>query len=92
MLTGYHAIKGALAVQVRTADGEVFDLVLLTSRGSTSGATWRVNISAGGLPVLTPAKRRQDCPVPPMKFQGPDPDSAWCSSPRRSLPAQAAAR
>src|ERR1700748_2944274 len=30
VLTAYHVIKGALEVQVRTADGEVFDRVLLT--------------------------------------------------------------
>jgi len=52
LLTAYHAIKGALEVQVRTASGEVFDRVVLTGFDERRDVA-ALKISAGGLPALT---------------------------------------
>lgn len=65
LLTAYHAIKGALEVQVRTASGEVFDNVVLTGFDERRDVA-ALKISAGGLPALNPgstAKIEQGDPV-----------------------------
>jgi hypothetical protein len=65
LLTAYHAVKGALEVQVRTANGEVFDRVLLTGFDERRDVA-ALKISAGGLPALnsgSTAKIAQGDPV-----------------------------
>ena len=65
LLTAYHVIKGALEVQIRTADGEVFDRVLLSGFDERRDVA-ALKISAGGLPALalgSAAKLAQGDPV-----------------------------
>ena len=65
LLTAYHVIKGALEVQIRTADGEVFDRVLLSGFDERRDVA-ALRLSAGGLPALTlgsTAKIAQGDPV-----------------------------
>lgn len=53
ILTAYHAIKGALEVQVRMADGDVFDRVQLLGFDERRDVA-ALKISAGALPTLSP--------------------------------------
>lgn len=53
LLTALHAIKGAAEVQVRMANGEVFDRVELLGSDERRDVA-ALKISAGALPVLTP--------------------------------------
>jgi hypothetical protein len=53
ILTAWHAIKGALEVQVRTADGDVFDRVELLGVDERRDVA-ALKISAGALPALAP--------------------------------------
>jgi hypothetical protein len=53
ILTAWHAIKGALAVQVRMANGDVFDRVELLGYDERRDVA-ALSISAGALPALTP--------------------------------------
>jgi hypothetical protein len=53
ILTAYHAIKGALEVQVRMANGDVFDRVELLGIDERRDVA-ALKISAGALPALTP--------------------------------------
>jgi Trypsin-like peptidase domain len=52
LLTAYHAIKGAAEVQVRLADGEIFDRVELLGVDERRDVA-ALRISAGGLPALS---------------------------------------
>lgn len=54
ILTALHAVKGALEVQVRLADGDVFDRVELLGTDERRDIA-ELKISAGGLPALQPA-------------------------------------
>lgn len=51
LLTALHAVKGAAEVQVRTANGEVFDRVVLLGYDERRDVA-ALRISAGDLPVL----------------------------------------
>jgi hypothetical protein len=51
ILTAYHAVKGALEVQVRTAEGEVFDSVAIIGFDERRDVA-ALKISAAGLPTL----------------------------------------
>ncbi len=51
LLTAFHAVKGAAEVQVRTANGEVFDRVELLGTDERRDVA-ALKISAGALPVL----------------------------------------
>ena len=53
ILTALHAVKGALEVQVRLSNGEVFDRVELLGADERRDVA-AIKISAGELPVLTP--------------------------------------
>jgi hypothetical protein len=53
ILTALHAVKGALEVQVRMANGEVFDRVELLGVDERRDVA-ALKISAGSLPALTP--------------------------------------
>jgi hypothetical protein len=53
ILTAWHAIKGAQEVQVRMADGDVFDRVELLGVDERRDVA-AMKISAGALPALTP--------------------------------------
>jgi len=53
VLTALHAIKGAAEVQVRMANGEVFDRVELLGSDERRDVA-ALKISAGGLPALVP--------------------------------------
>jgi hypothetical protein len=53
ILTALHAIKGAAEVQVRMANGDVFDSVVLLGSDERRDVA-ALKISAGSLPVLTP--------------------------------------
>ena len=53
ILTAYHAVKGAAEVQVRMANGEVFDRVELLGFDERRDVA-ALKISAGGLPSLVP--------------------------------------
>jgi len=53
ILTAYHAIKGAAEVQVRMANGDVFDRVDLLGFDERRDVA-ALKISAGGLPALVP--------------------------------------
>jgi hypothetical protein len=53
LLTALHAVKGAAEVQVRMANGEVFDRVELLGFDDRRDVA-ALKISAGGLPVLVP--------------------------------------
>jgi hypothetical protein len=54
ILTALHAVKGALEVQVRLADGDVFDRVELLGTDERRDIA-ALKISAGGLPALQPS-------------------------------------
>ncbi|HEY4360894.1 MAG TPA: S1C family serine protease [Bryobacteraceae bacterium] len=72
ILTAYHAIKGAAEIQVRTADGEVFDRVLLTGFDERRDVA-ALKISAGGLaalPLGSTAKIAQGDPVYAVTNEG----------------------
>ncbi len=53
ILTAWHAIKSALEVQIRMADGDVFDRVELLGVDERRDVA-ALKISAGALPALTP--------------------------------------
>ena len=53
LLTAFHAIKGAAEVQVRMANGEVFDRVELLGSDERRDVA-ALKISAGALPTLIP--------------------------------------
>jgi hypothetical protein len=53
ILTAWHAVKDALEVQVRMADGDVFDRVQLLGFDERRDVA-ALKISAGALPALTP--------------------------------------
>ena len=53
ILTALHAVKGAMEVQVRMANGEVFDRVQLLGSDERRDVA-AIKISAGGLPSLVP--------------------------------------
>jgi hypothetical protein len=53
ILTAWHAVKGALEVQVRMAGGDVFDRVELLGYDERRDVA-ALKISAGALPALTP--------------------------------------
>jgi hypothetical protein len=53
ILTAYHAIKGALEVQVRMTDGDIFDRVELLGVDERRDVA-AIKISAGALSALTP--------------------------------------
>jgi S1-C subfamily serine protease len=57
LLTALHAIKGAAEVQVRTADGEVYDHVKLLGSDDRRDVA-ALKISAGDLKPLTPGNSR----------------------------------
>jgi hypothetical protein len=54
ILTALHAVKGALEVQVRLANGDVFDRVELLGTDERRDVA-ALKISAGGLPALSPS-------------------------------------
>jgi S1-C subfamily serine protease len=55
ILTALHAVKGALEVQVRLSNGEVYDRVELIGTDERRDVA-ALKVSAGGLPFLTPAE------------------------------------
>jgi hypothetical protein len=55
ILTAWHAIKGALEVQVRLSNGEVYDRVQLVGTDERRDVA-ALRITAGGLAFLTPAE------------------------------------
>jgi hypothetical protein len=55
ILTAWHAVKGALEVQVRLSNGEVYDRVQLIGTDERRDVA-ALKVSAGGLSFLTPAE------------------------------------
>jgi len=54
ILAPLHAVKGAAAVQIRLANGDIFDQVILLGADERRDVA-ALKISAGALPALTPA-------------------------------------
>ena len=65
ILTALHAIKGAAEVQVRMANGEVFDRVELLGSDERRDVA-AIKISAGGLPNLAPRSNSALVPGDPV--------------------------
>jgi len=65
ILTAYHAIKGALEVQVRMANGDVFDRVQQLGIDERRDIV-ALKISAGALPALTPGSSATLAPGDPV--------------------------
>lgn len=65
ILTALHAIKGALEVQVRTADGDAFDRVELLGVDERRDVA-ALKISAGALPFLKPGNVASLAPGDPV--------------------------
>ena len=55
ILTAWHAVKGALEVQVRLSNGEVYDRVDLVGTDERRDVA-ALRVTAGGLAFLTPAE------------------------------------